>query len=131
LANAPDMNRCHLHTSLKLYCSRSMAPWISAAAYECAAAQSMDPWASIKKASQECADDTSSCPGPYPTAACPEFHIGYRLDREVFTLSVSCPRCQWSYGLRSKKLYHTRIVVVTPAPVRFPIQAACPEFHVG
>ena len=28
----------------------------------------------------------SSCPGPYPTAACPEFHLGCRLGRELFTL---------------------------------------------
>ena len=39
----------------------------------------MDPWAVIQKASQECGSDTSSCPGPYPMAACPEFHIGCRL----------------------------------------------------
>ena len=26
-----------------------MAPWTSTAAYVCAAAQSMDPWAAIKK----------------------------------------------------------------------------------
>jgi hypothetical protein len=30
--------------------------------------------------------DTSYCPGPYPTSACPEFHIRYRLGRELFTL---------------------------------------------
>ena len=71
-----DMSWCPLHTSLKLFWSRHMAPWTLAAAYECAAAQSMDPWAAIKKASQECGSDISSCPGPYPTAACPEFHVG-------------------------------------------------------
>ena len=47
----PDRSWCHLHTSLKLFWSWPMAPWTSAA---CAAAQSMDPWAAIKKASQEC-----------------------------------------------------------------------------
>jgi len=35
-----------------------MAPWTSAIAYECAAAQSMDPWAAIQEASQECGGDT-------------------------------------------------------------------------
>ena len=29
--------------------------------------------------------DTSFCPGPYSMAACPEFHVGSRLDRELFT----------------------------------------------
>ena len=43
LGRDPDRSQCHLHTSLKLLWSRPMAPWTSAAAYECAAAQSMDP----------------------------------------------------------------------------------------
>ena len=80
--------------------------------------QPMVPWAAIKKASQKCGGDTSSCPGPYPTAACP----GCRLGRELFTLPVYYLRCPWSHGLRAKKLYHTRIVAVTSAPVLFPIQ---------
>ena len=88
---------CHFHTSLKLFWSQPMAPWTSAAAYECAAAQSMDSWAVIKKALQECGGDTRSCPGPYPL---PEFHIGCRLGRELFSLPVCCPRCPWSHGLR-------------------------------
>jgi hypothetical protein len=46
-----------------------MAPWTLAAVYESAAAQYIDPWTAIKKASQECGDGTSSCPGPYPMAA--------------------------------------------------------------
>ena len=37
-------------TSIKLSWSQPMAPWISATAYECAAAQSMDPWVATKKA---------------------------------------------------------------------------------
>ena len=89
---------------------------------QCAAAQSMDPWAMIKKGSQECGGDISSCLGPYPTATCPEFHIGCRLGWELFTLPVCCLRCPWSHGQQPKKLYHTRSVAVTPAPVRFPIQ---------
>ena len=40
----------------------------------------------------------------YPTAACPKFHIGCRLGRELFTLPVCCCRCPWSHGLRPKKL---------------------------
>ena len=30
----------------------------------------------IKKALPPCGGDTSFCPGPYPTAACPQCHIG-------------------------------------------------------
>jgi hypothetical protein len=118
----PDRSWCHLHTSLKLFWSLPMAPWTSVASYECAATQSMDAWAVIKKASQECGGDTSSCLGPYPTAACPEFHIGCRLDWELFTLPKCCPWCPWSHGLWPKKLYHTFSVTMTPAPVRFLIQ---------
>ena len=29
---------------------------------------------------------TSPCPGPYPMAACPEFHVGCSLGQELFTL---------------------------------------------
>ena len=39
-----------LHTCVKLFWSQPMAPWSSVAVYECAAAQSMDPWAANKKA---------------------------------------------------------------------------------
>ena len=77
LGRDSDRNRCHLHTSLKLFWLRPMAPWISVAAYECVAAQSMDLLAAIKKASQECGGDTSSCSSSYSKAACPEFHVGY------------------------------------------------------
>ena len=32
--------------------------------------------------------DTSSCPGPYPTVACPEFQVGCRLCQELFILPM-------------------------------------------
>ena len=35
-------SQCHLHTSVELFWSQPMAPWTSAAAYDCAAAQSMN-----------------------------------------------------------------------------------------
>jgi hypothetical protein len=50
LRRDPDRNWCHLHTSVKLFGLQPMAPWTTAAAYKCAAAQSMDPWAVTKKA---------------------------------------------------------------------------------
>jgi hypothetical protein len=62
----------------------------------------MDPWAAIKKASQECGGDNSSCPGPYSTAACPEFHIGYRLGRELFTLPYATPDAHGAMGCDQK-----------------------------
>jgi len=115
LGRDPDRSLCHLHTSLKCFWSQSVPPWTSTAAYECAAAQSMDPWGATQKALQERSGDTSSCPAPYPTVACLEFHFGCRLGRELFTVPVFCPLCSWSHGLRPKKLYHTRGVAVTPA----------------
>ena len=47
----PYRSRCHLYTSLKLFWSQLMAPWTSAAVYECTAALPMNPWTAIKKAS--------------------------------------------------------------------------------
>ena len=111
LGRGPDRSWCHLHT-IKLSWSLPVVSWTSATAYECAAARSMDPLAATKKALHQCGGNTSSCPGPYATAACAEFHVGCRLDREIFTLPL--------YGLRPRKLYHS--VAVTPAPVRVPTQ---------
>ena len=45
----PDSSWCNFHTSIKLFWSQAMSPWTSAEAYECAAAQFMDPSAEIKK----------------------------------------------------------------------------------
>ena len=64
--------------------------------------------------------DTSSCLDPYPTAACPEFHVACRLGRELFT--VCFRRCPWSHGRRPENLYHIRSVAVTPVLVRVPTQ---------
>ena len=50
LGRDPDRSWCHLHTSVKLFWSQTIALWTSTAAYECAAAQSMDPRAATKKA---------------------------------------------------------------------------------
>ena len=79
-----------------------MTPWSSAATYECAAAQSMDPWSAIQKASQERGGDSSSCPGPYLTAACPEFHIGCRLGRELSTCPYAAPDAHGAIGCDQK-----------------------------
>jgi hypothetical protein len=71
-----DRSWCHLYTSVKLLWSQPMAPKTSATAYECVAAQSMNPWAATKKALHWRGGDTGSCLDPYPMAACPEFHVG-------------------------------------------------------
>ena len=89
----PERTWYHLHTRVKLFWSQPMAPWTSAAAYQCAAPQFMEPWAATKKDLHQCGGDTSSCLGPYPMAACPEFYIGCRLGREIFTLPLCCHRC--------------------------------------
>ena len=39
----PYRSWCHLHTSVKLFWSQPMAQWTSAAAYDCAAVQSINP----------------------------------------------------------------------------------------
>jgi len=39
----------------------------------------MEPWAATNKALSYCDGDTSPCPGPYPTAAYSEFHIGFSI----------------------------------------------------
>ena len=46
---------------------------------------SMEPWAATKKALHQCGGDTSSCPGPYPTVTCPEFHVCCRLNQNFST----------------------------------------------
>ena len=78
----------------------------------------MESWTAIRKALRQCSDDTSSCPGPYPTAVCPDFHIGCRLSRELFILLVCWYRFSWSHGLQSERLYPS--VAVTPVPFRVP-----------
>ena len=60
-----DRSWCHLHTSVKLFWSQSMAPWTSAAA-----------WTMTKKALHQRDGDSTSCLIPYPRAACPEFYVG-------------------------------------------------------
>ena len=52
------------------------------------------------------------------------FDVGCMLGQELFTLPVCCRRCPWSHGLRTKELYHTHSVTVSPAPVRLPTQQA-------
>ena len=42
LAKDPDTSWCHLHTSVQLFWSQTMAPRTLAAAYECAAIQWTD-----------------------------------------------------------------------------------------
>ena len=73
LGRNPDRSWCYRHTSVKFSWSQPIDPWTSA-----------QPWAATKKALHWCDCDTSSCPGSYPTAACPEFHVAYRLGRELF-----------------------------------------------
>ena len=113
LGRDPDRSWCHRYTSVKQSWSQPMA-WA-------AAHSSMEPWARTKKALQY-SGDTSSCLGPYLTAACLEFHIGCRLGRELLPWPYAAPRCPCSHGLWPKKFYHTRSVAVEPAPVWFPIQ---------
>ena len=76
---------------------------------------SMEPWTATKNVFHLCGGDTISCPGPYPTAAFPEFHVGCHL--------VLCyrrgPMEPWA-ATRNTLSYSN--VSVTPAPDRFPTQ---------
>ena len=47
---------------------------------------STELWTAMKKALPQCGDDMSSCPGLYPTVACPQCHMGCRLGQELLTL---------------------------------------------
>ena len=67
----------------KAFLSQPMSPWT---AYECSAAQSMNPWAATKEALDQCGVDSSPRPGLYPTTACPKVHVE---QDEKFS---SCPR---------------------------------------
>ena len=60
-------------------------------------------------------DDTRSCPGPYPTAACPEFHISYRLGRELFTLIL------WNSEVQCRIHKNAPIIPIQSSinPIRF------------
>ena len=68
-----------------------------------------------KKALQYCGGDTSSCPGPYPTAVCLEFNVDWGLGQELFSLPICYLRCPWSHRLQPKK-------AVTQTLVRLPTQ---------
>ena len=101
-----EADASHHHTSVKLFWSQPMAPWTSAATCECAL--------------YLCGSDTSSWLGSYATAACPEFHVGCRLGRELFTLPLAADHVHGAIRLRPRKLYIS--VAVTLAPVRVPTQ---------
>ena len=121
-AKDPDRSRYHLHASLKLF---GRGSWIHGHQPQHTSVLPLSLWIHAlrwRKLHQEYGSDISPCPGFYPTAACPEFHIGCRLGREIFALPVCCPRCPLKSWLRPKKLYHTRSVTVTPARIRVPIQ---------
>ena len=60
----PDRGWCHRHSSVKLFWLQPMAPLTS-----------RDPLTATKKALHQCGGENSSCSGPYPMAACPEFHV--------------------------------------------------------
>ena len=96
-----DRSRCHLHTNLTLLVAAHGSMDIGCSIRVCCHSV-LGSRVAIKEASQECDDDTSSCPGPYPMATCPEFHIGWRLNRELFTLPVCCPYAHGAMGCDQK-----------------------------
>ena len=76
LGRDPDKSWCHLPTSVKLPWSQPTDRRTERQHTRTLPPMSMEPWAATKKALHWCSGGTSSCPGPYPTAASPEFHKG-------------------------------------------------------
>ena len=105
LSRESERSWCHRHTTsvIKLFWSQPKAPWTSAVAYECAAAQFMDSWGASKKDLYCCGNDTSSYPGPYPMAVCPELHVGCKLGRELLTLPYATADAHGVMGCYKKK----------------------------
>ena len=62
----------------------------------------MEPWTVIKKALPQCGSDASSCPGPYPTVAGPDFHVGCRLGKELFALYFATADAHTVMGCHQK-----------------------------
>ena len=121
LGRDPDRSSCHLHTSVKPFWSQPMAPWILAAAYECAAAQT-------KKALHQCGGDTSSCLGLYSLTVSHQwqarpitFHLAHML--------LPMPMEPWT--ATKKALSYSQCGGDTSScPIFYPM-ATCPKFHVG
>ena len=80
-----DRSYCYiLRYNVKLGTSgRRVGAGVTATPVQSFWSQPMAPWTAIKKALPQCGGDTSSYAGPYPTAACPQCHIGCWLDREL------------------------------------------------
>ena len=113
LDTEPYRSWCSRHTSVKFFWSQPIDPWRSERQHTLMLPpMSMEPWVATKKSLHYCSGDTSPCPGPYLTAASPEFHIGCRLGRELFTLPVYCRQYPWSRGQRSRRLY--QLIVCRP-----------------
>ena len=65
-----------------------MDPWTERQHTRMLPPMSMDPWDVSKKALHQCSGNTSSCLGPYPLAACPEFHVGYKHSRDTCNIII-------------------------------------------
>ena len=118
LGRDPGRSRCHLHTSLKLFWSRPMSPWTSAAAYECAAAQSMDPWGYDQESFTGVWRWHQLLSGSLPNGRLSR--VSHRLQARQRTFHLARmlpPDVHGARGCDQKKLYLTRSVAVTPAPV--------------
>ena len=68
----------------KAFLVAGRSPWIHGHRRQHTSVLPLTPWIhglrpATKKALHLCVDDTSSCSDPYPTVACPEFHVGCRL----------------------------------------------------
>ena len=92
----PDRSWCDRHTTeydkAFLFAAHDSIDWVAAHSY--AAADFLGAMATTKNGLHWCGDDTSFCPGPYPTAACLEFHVGSKLGW-TFHLALVCEKFDW------------------------------------
>ena len=83
-------NNLTAHASVKLSWSQPLDQWTERQHTCMLPPMSMEPCAATKNALHQYGSDTSSYPGPYPTAACPEFYVGQARSR-TFHLTYLCP----------------------------------------
>ena len=91
LGRDPDRSWYHYHTSIKLFWLHPMASWT----YElccCRCRRNHGLW---PKTFTLVFRWHQPCPGPYPMAACPKFHIGCRLSQNISPCSRISPMLIW------------------------------------
>ena len=77
----PDRSLCNRHTCVKLSWLQTMN--LSCSTIVCCSRHVWSHW--VQSKGLYSSSDIKPCPGPCITTVCPEFHVGFRLGRELFT----------------------------------------------